>query len=234
MAILAGAIAAVSGFGIGSLLTPLLVLSMPTAEAVAVVAIPHFIATALRLAGLRREIHWPTFRQFGIASAIGGLIGAAIQARLRSPQLSMVLGILLVSAGSSELAQRRLPLPTTRFWRLLGGTLSGLFGGMVGNQGGIRAAALLGFNLSARELVATSTASAILVDAARLPIYLVTAGSAIVAARDIVILASIGVVVGTLLGVPVLGRVPAGAYRRLLGGLLVLLGLWLFVAALGQ
>jgi uncharacterized protein len=232
VAILAGAIAAVSGFGIGSLLTPLLVLSMPTAEAVAVVAIPHFIATALRLAGLRRGIHWPTFRQFGIASAIGGLIGAAIQAWLRSPQLSMVLGILLISAGSSELAQRRLPLPTTRFWRLLGGALSGLFGGMVGNQGGIRAAALLGFNLSARELVATSTASAILVDAARVPIYLLTSGSAIIAAKGIVVIATIGVIIGTLVGVPALGRIPPSGYRRMLGTLLVLLGLWLLVTAI--
>jgi uncharacterized membrane protein YfcA len=49
-AVLAGAIAAVSGFGIGSLMTPLLMLQMPPAHAVAVLAIPHAIATAVRLA----------------------------------------------------------------------------------------------------------------------------------------------------------------------------------------
>jgi uncharacterized membrane protein YfcA len=103
---------------------------------------------------------------------------------------------------------------------------------MVGNQGGIRAAALLGFNLSARELVATSTASAILVDAARLPIYLLTAGSSIVAAKATVVIASTGVVIGTLVGVPALGRIPALAYRRMLGGLLLLLGLWLLTGTL--
>lgn len=48
-AIVAGAVAAVSGFGIGSLLTPLLVLSMPTAHAVAVLAIPD--STYRRLVG---------------------------------------------------------------------------------------------------------------------------------------------------------------------------------------
>ena len=54
--VLAGAVAAVSGFGIGSLLTPVLVLSlgMPTAGAVAVLAIPHAVATAIRLLRLRR------------------------------------------------------------------------------------------------------------------------------------------------------------------------------------
>ena len=46
--VIAGAIASVSGFGIGSLLTPLLMLWMPTAEAVAILAIPHALATAIR------------------------------------------------------------------------------------------------------------------------------------------------------------------------------------------
>lgn len=231
VAIAAGAVAAVSGFGIGSLLTPLLMLSMPAAHAVAVVAIPHFVATALRLFRLRRDVHWPTFRQFGIASAAGGLAGAALQARLASPVLSLILGLLLIMAGSAELLQRRVPLPATSFWRLTGGVLSGLFGGLVGNQGGIRAAALLGFDLSAKQLVATATAAAILVDAARVPIYLLTAGTVIAAARGPVAIATAGVIIGTLIGVPLLSRVPAGAYRRMLGALLVALGILLCLAA---
>ena len=73
-AVLAGAVASVSGFGIGSLLTPLLVVSvpMPTADAVAVLAVPHALATAIRWARLRHEVHAPTFREFGVASAAGG------------------------------------------------------------------------------------------------------------------------------------------------------------------
>ena len=231
VAVAAGAVAAVSGFGIGSLLTPLLMLSMPAAHAVAAVALPHFVATAVRLFRLRSDVHWPTFRQFGIASAAGGLAGAALQARLASPVLSVILGLLLIMAGTAELVQKRVPLPRTAFWRLTGGVLSGLFGGLVGNQGGIRAAALLGFNLSAKQLVATATASAILVDAARVPIYLLTAGAVIAANQGTIGIATAGVVAGTLVGVPLLSRVPAGAYGRMLGGLLVLLGVLLCAAA---
>jgi uncharacterized membrane protein YfcA len=230
-AVLAGAIAAVSGFGIGSLLTPLLMLSMPTAHAVAVLAIPHAVATVIRWTRLRHDVHRPTFRQFGIASAAGGLAGAALQARLASPVLTLVLASLLVLAGSTELLQRRVPLPQTPFWRLTGGILSGVFGGLVGNQGGIRAAALLGFQLRPRQLVATATASALLVDAARVPIYFISAGSAIAEGTRIWIVASAGVTIGTLIGVPVLGRIPERAYRRLVGGLLLALGVGLFAAA---
>jgi uncharacterized protein len=228
--VLAGAVAAVSGFGIGSLLTPLLMLSMPTAHAVAVLAIPHALATAIRWVRLRRAVHWPTFRQFGIASAIGGLAGAALQSQLASPVLTFVLASLLVMAGAAELLRRRVPLPQTPFWRLTGGILSGTFGGLVGNQGGIRAAALLGFQLPPRQLVATATASALLVDAARVPIYVMTAGSTIADAARVWLVASAGVTVGTVIGVPLLGRIPEPIYRRLVGGLLLVLGLSLLAA----
>jgi uncharacterized protein len=233
-AVLAGAIAAVSGFGIGSVLTPLLLLWMPTAHAVAILAIPHAIATAIRWLRLRSDVHLPTFRQFGLASAAGGLAGAALQSRLASPVLTIVLAALLILAGSTELARRRVPLPETRFWRLFGGVLSGLFGGLVGNQGGIRAAALLGFSLSPRQIVATATASALLVDAARLPIYILSAGPVISRTRAIWMTASVGVVIGTFIGVPLLRRIPEPMYRRLVGLLLLLLGISLFGSVLAH
>jgi uncharacterized protein len=222
----------VSGFGIGSLLTPILMISMPTSHAVAIVAIPHAIATGIRWLRLRSDIHRATFREFGIASAAGGLAGAALQSQLASPVLTVVLGSLLIMAGTAELVERRLPLPETPFWRLLGGIFSGLFGGLVGNQGGIRAAALLGFHLTPRQLVATATASALLVDAARVPIYLYTHGDVIADAVPLWVAASAGAILGTFIGVPVLSRIPEAIYRRLLGGLLFLLGLTLLATTL--
>jgi uncharacterized membrane protein YfcA len=228
--ILAGAIASVSGFGIGSLLTPLLMLWMPTGEAVAILAIPHALATAIRWVPLRADVDGPTFRQFGVASAVGGLAGAALQSQLASPVLTLVLATLLVTAGTSELLRRRIPLPRTPAWRLAGGIMSGFFGGLVGNQGGIRAAALLGFQLKPRQIVATATASALLVDGARVPIYLWSHGDAIAGGSRVWIVAAAGVAIGTLIGVPVLSRIPEAAYRRLVGGLLLLLGIGLFLA----
>jgi uncharacterized membrane protein YfcA len=56
----------------------------------------------------------------------------------------------------------------------IAGALSGLLGGLVGNQGGLRSAALLGFDLSKRSFVATATAVGLLVDGARMPVYVVT------------------------------------------------------------
>lgn len=226
----AGAIAAVSGFGIGSFLTPILLLSHAPLEAVTLVALPHAWATALRLFRLRHEIHAPTFRQFGIASAIGGLVGALLQGSLGGPGLTLLLALLLFTAGVGEVRQRPVPIPASPAWKLIGGTLSGLFGGLVGNQGGVRAAALLQYGLTPAAIVATATATALLVDAARVPVYLFVGGSTIMTHLPLVLWMTAGVTIGTVIGVPILGRLDTTTYRRLVGVLLV--GLALFLAML--
>jgi uncharacterized membrane protein YfcA len=232
VAVVGGAIAAVSGFGIGSVLTPFLLISFPTAEAVAIVAIPHAVATVVRWYRLRRDVHAPTFKQFGIASAMGGLVGAALQPLLASALLSLVLAVLLLSAGISQLRGRPMPFPATGAWRMVGGALSGAFGGLVGNQGGLRAAALLGFDLDAKALVATATASALFIDAARVPIYIFVRGSVLANTVPYWVAGSIGVTVGTFIGVPLLGSIPQPLYRKLIATLLIALALVLVASAL--
>jgi uncharacterized membrane protein YfcA len=107
-----------------------------------------------------------------------------------------------------------------------------LFGGLVGNQGGIRAAALLAFPLNREALVATATATGLMVDAARVPIYLATDGPAIGTMLPTAAVMTVGAVIGTVLGAPVLRRLPETGFRRILAALLVLLGIAL-VAGIG-
>jgi uncharacterized membrane protein YfcA len=233
LAIAAGAVAAVAGFGIGSLLTPALGAIVGTKVAVAMVAIPHFLATAVRLWSLRHHIDRTVLRSFGIASAAGGLLGAVLHAVFSSPLLSVLLGALLVLAGALELTglgrRASLSMPSAA----VAGFASGAFGGLVGNQGGIRSAALLGYELSPRALVATATASAILVDAARVPAYMLTSGNDLLRHLPTIALLTAGVVVGTFLGAPVLRRLPEALFRRMLAITLLVLGFAL-VAGVGQ
>ena len=111
---------------------------------------------------------------FGIASAVGGLPGALAGARISSGALSIVFGSLLIMAGVSELTgwMRRIRWGRGAAWAA--GALSGALGGLVGNQGGIRSAAMLGFQVPQESFVATATAIALFVDGARLPVYLIS------------------------------------------------------------
>ena len=56
VAILSGATASVVGFGIGSLMTPLLAIKFGTTTAVALVTLPHAAATAVRCWRLRAHV----------------------------------------------------------------------------------------------------------------------------------------------------------------------------------
>src|SRR5215831_7347868 len=91
-AVLGGAIAALSGFGIGSVLTPFLALSVGTKQAVVAVSIPHLVATGIRFWNLRHKVDRHLLVNFGIASAAGGLLGAWLGSRFSSPVLAYILG----------------------------------------------------------------------------------------------------------------------------------------------
>ena len=69
----AGSVASVAGFGIGSLLTPLLATRTGLKLAVAGGSIPHFAAAALRLWLMREHVDRRVLLSFGLMSAAGGL-----------------------------------------------------------------------------------------------------------------------------------------------------------------
>ena len=226
-ALVAGAIASVAGFGIGSILTPVLALRVGMRLAVAVVSIPHVLGTALRFWMLRGRVDRCVFVWFGLASAAGGLGGALLHASASNRGLGVTLGCLLLFAGVSELTglMRRVRLGRTGAW--LAGTLSGMFGGLVGNQGGIRSAALLAFEMDRESFVATATATGLIVDAARMPVYLVVERHGLATLSATIALAAAGVVVGTLFGRRLLARIPDTIFRRTVALLLLALGAWM-------
>lgn len=229
VAVLSGATASLVGFGIGSMLTPLLALHVGTELAVAAVAVPHAVATALRCWRLRREIDWQVLKGFGVLSAVGGLAGAFAYSQLEAVVLTRVLGGLLVLTAVAQLAGL-----ATR-WHPRGavvgvvGFASGFFGGIAGNQGGLRAAALTAFRLSPLAFVATSTATGLLVDAARAPIYLYIAGAELRSLWVPIAIATAGVLVGTILGERILLGMPRDRFARLVAVAIGILGLWLLL-----
>jgi uncharacterized membrane protein YfcA len=228
---LAGAVAAVTGFGIGSLLTPLLAIEAGTRLAVAAVAVPHFIGTLQRFVKLRRQVDRRVLIGFGITSGMGGLAGALLHTRLSSRTLSIVFGTLLILAGVSELTGwvQRVRWGRRAAW--VAGALSGILGGLVGNQGGIRAAAMLGFEVPREAFVATATAIGLIVDLARLPVYLAAEWRGIAGLWPLLVVATAGVVIGTELGTRALVRVPEWTFRRILALFLLLLGTYMVTTA---
>ena len=234
VAIVAAAIASVTGFGIGSLLTPTLGLAVGTKIAVAAVALPHFIGTALRFwmmrGGVDRDVLW----RFGVPSAIGGLTGALLHRWLASGWLSIVFGVLLLFVAASEFSglARRMRFHGALAW--IAGLLSGLLGGLVGNQGGIRSGALLGFDMPKHAFVATATAVGLIVDLARMPVYLATSGGEMYGIWPMILVATAGVIAGTIFGRRLLAWIPESRFRSIVAVILAVLGVTMVVQGLGR
>ncbi len=227
MATLAGAIASISGFAIGSLLTPVLAIKLGTKLAVAAVSIPHLAGTAIRYWKLRVDVDRHVLLSFGVTSAIGGLAGALLNGRISSSVLTIVFGVLLIFAGASGLTglAKRMRFRGPVAW--IAGAVSGFFGGLVGNQGGIRSAALLGFDLSRDAFVATATAIGLFVDGARVPVYLFVEGRQLVTVIPIIAVATVGVIAGTVGGTRLARRIPQRTFDLLVSCLITALGIYM-------
>jgi uncharacterized membrane protein YfcA len=240
-ALIAGGIASIAGFGIGSVLTPTLSIWIDARLAVAAISIPHLIGTAWRFwllhptthktrrgdPGLKGRVDRRVLWSFGIPSAAGGIAGAVLNTVVTSPALLMLLALLLLFVAAGELTgfSRRLVLRGPLAW--VAGALSGALGGLVGNQGGLRSAALLGFRMDRDTFVATATAIGLIVDAARMPVYFAVYARELGTMITPILVATVGVVIGTVVGGRILRRIPEPHFRRVVAVFLAVLGIWL-------
>lgn len=226
-AVFTGGIASVSAVGIGSILTPLVAVRYDFKTAVAAVAIPHAAAMLLRYLRLRRHLDRRVLVGFGLMNAAGGLAGALVHTVTNAHALEFVLGALLVLVGAAGLLgySERVRLGRTGAW--VAGALGGWFGGLVGSQGPLRSTAMLALDIPKEAFVATATAIGLAVDGARLPVYIVNQGGAMLAAWPVIGTATAAVLAGTLAGERVLHRIPDLVFKRVVAGIIGAIGILL-------
>ena len=227
-AIAAGAVAAVAGFGIGSILTPVLSTQVDVRLAIAAVSLPHLVGTAVRFLLVRTHIDRDVLVGFGLASAIGGLAGAALQAVVQSAVLAIVFAALLLFAGVSSLTGLSQRL---RF--------RGRGAALVGGAAGADHADHDRRSVRARSHDALRVSTDVAGNSYRRrpadpgwPRYTVRPDGWRCGVRrrsitgPLILILSVGATIGTLAGQWTLRRMPERVFRRVVGVLLLLLGLY--------
>jgi uncharacterized membrane protein YfcA len=91
-----GALAALSGAGIGSTLVPLLALRVDFKVAVAAAAVPHLVGSTMRAFMLWRAVDRTLLLRFGLVCAGTSLAGAFIHNWVTSVVITYVFAALLV------------------------------------------------------------------------------------------------------------------------------------------
>ncbi len=222
---LVSTITLLTGFGIGTVLTPAFALFYDAKIAVFLVSIVHLANNVLKLGLFHRSLDKSVLKRFGLVSVVGALAGSLLQGSLDPRSVGVILGVFLLVVGIMEFLPSRLSFRIPRTFDVAGGLFSGMMGGLIGNQGALRSAYLLNYPLSKEAFVATATSISILIDLTRIPVYIYQESTLY---RETpwqlfaVMLVAFG---GTFLGRELLKKIPLEHFRFVIAGFLIIVGI---------
>ena len=118
-AFIAAALTVPAGFGLSTMLTPIVLIIMEPHEAVAVVAIVHGAHNAAKYYSLKEHVDFTAIKRYGIWLIIGAIIGAFLQNIVPQKPLLLVIGgfliilpLLTLSENWTAVSYTHLTLPT--------------------------------------------------------------------------------------------------------------------------
>jgi uncharacterized membrane protein YfcA len=238
-----------SGFGLGTLLMPVIALFFPVDVAIAITAVVHLAHNVAKVGLLGRRADRGVLLRFGLPAVLAAFVGASLLASLAaSPPIhtyaafgrahhvtavKLVIGALILGFVLLETLPRFATLAIDPRWLSVGGALSGFFGGLSGHQGAFRSIFLLKSGLDKEAFVATGAVIAVAVDAVRTAVYGVDLGDDPARVHwRLAIAASLAAFAGAWLGARLLRKVTLRTVQLAVSLLLVVLGVGLMTGLL--
>ncbi len=176
-----------SGFGLGTILTPVFALFFPIEIAIAMTGIVHLSNNIFKLGLLGKYADRKIIAAFGLSAVIGAVTGAVLLLMLTGLQpiaeysisgkvftvqpMKLLIAVVMVYFSLAELIPALQSFKPSMRSLPFGGFLSGFFGGLSGHQGALRSAFLITYGLSKERFLATGIVIACFVDLTRLSLY---------------------------------------------------------------
>jgi uncharacterized protein len=238
-----------SGFGLGTLLMPVMALLFPLDLAIAMTAMVHLANNLFKIGLLGKKADGSILLKFGLPAIVAAFGGAALLTYLgelnpiyeyhafggirQMSLLKLIIGVLIISFVVLELSPTFSKAALDRKWLSLGGVISGFFGGLSGHQGAFRSMFLMKAGLEKEAFVATGVVLAVMVDLARMVIY----GADILAHGEafewpLVIGSSASAFTGAYVGAKVLKKVTLRSVQLIVSALLIVVGSGLIMGVL--
>lgn len=176
-----------SGFGLGTILMPVFAVFFPVDLAIALTGVVHFLNNLFKLSLVGLKADRQTVIRFGIPALIAAFLGAYVLVQVSDldplyvysigtktytiTPVKLIIAVLLIFFALMEVIPRFKNLQFSKDKLIIGGLLSGFFGGLSGHQGALRSAFLIKSNLSKEAFIATGIVIACMVDFSRLGVY---------------------------------------------------------------
>lgn len=176
-----------SGFGLGTILTPVFAIFFPIDIAIALTGVVHFSNNLFKIALVGKNTDKGVLLRFGIPAILASFAGAWLLLKITvlptllqyellgrvfevTPE-KLIIALLLIVFSILEISPSFQKVQFGKDKLVWGGILSGFFGGLSGIQGAIRSAFLIKSGLSKEAYIATGVVIACLVDFTRLSVY---------------------------------------------------------------
>lgn len=227
-----------SGFGLGTILTPVFVIFFPIDLAIALTGVVHFFNNMFKLFLVGRQADKTVLLWFGVPAIIAAFAGAWLLIHLTDlePMFSYTLAgkVMVVTPVKFVIALLLIVfaiMDLTPFFERIefgaeklpyGGLLSGFFGGLSGHQGALRSAFLIKAGLAKEAFVATGVVIACFVDFTRLAVYAGGfAQSGLQENLTLVLSATLAAIAGAFVGNKLLKKVTLAFIQRLVAVMLI-------------
>jgi len=239
-----------SGFGLGTMLTPVFYLLYgDLILAIMMTAIVHFVNNVFKFILMNKSINWPIALKFGGIAIPAAMLGAYLISNMEETVIftysfagypkeiflsNLLFGLVLIIFALVEL----IPKWGFLFARasvLFGGLLSGFFGGLSGHQGALRTAFLIKFQLEKEVFIATGIVIALVVDIVRTPFYFIDQKATLIWDDWLLIIIAISAaIVGAILGKLLLKKIKLKTLNLTVGIAMLIFGLLLAGGILNQ
>lgn len=176
-----------SGFGLGTLLTPVFMLFFPIDIAIGLCGLVHFANNLFKFFLVGKHANKEVLLKFGIPAIFAAMIGSWLLLQISDLEplfsyslfgkhldvfpVKFIIAILLVFFALLDLIPFLSKLEFGKDKLPLGGILSGFFGGLSGHQGALRSAFLIKAGLSKENFIATGILVSMFIDFTRLSVY---------------------------------------------------------------
>lgn len=231
-----------SGFGLGTILTPVFMIFFPVDLAIALTGVVHFFNNLFKIILVGKNANKNVLIRFGIPAVIGAFIGAWILLQIPDAKplfsyeafgrtmdvysVKLLISILLIIFAFMDLIPYFSNMEFSKNKLPLGGVLSGFFGGLSGNQGALRTAFLIKAGLTKEAFIGTAVVVSTFVDFTRLSVYASRfSKSGLTDNLPLVTIATLSAISGAYLGNKLLKKVTLKFLKVFVAIMLILISL---------
>lgn len=216
----------ISGFGLGTIMTPILLSFYNYGSVILFVAIIHWFHNVQRIGLFYNHINWRISLLCGIPSIVGAFIGGMLITSFSS-LLLFLFACFLFFYSVWLMIYPQFSLPDNMSTVISGGFITGLMAGIFGVRGAVRSSFLVLFDLSKKSFIATTAVIGLMTDTSRLIAYWFQGIELTPLFRNTLIFVIIFSFLGAWSGQKVINKIPQEQFRKVVSLFLVFASLLL-------